>query len=1027
MHVCPRCGEQNPEHSRFCLACAAPLAALSDESRRRVTVLFCDLAESTALGERLDPEAYRQVLRRYAETARQAIEQHGGTVEKFIGDAVMSVFGVPVLHEDDALRAVRAAVALRGRVAALNEELEHEYATRLTLRMGINSGEIVTGAEDRLATGDAVNVAARLEQAAGPDEILLGPETLALVRPAVIVDPVGPLALKGKSEPLPAWRLLEVHDESRFARHFDTPLVGRTEEMRLLRDRFERARRERRCQLVTIVGPAGVGKSRLAYEFLAPVEDADVVRGRCVPYGEGITYLPVLEVVRQIEPRLPQLRLDAEVVATLHGLLDAESAPPSTEETAFAFRRLLEVAARERPLVCVFDDIQWGEAAFLELVEQVVALAHEVPLLLCCIARSDLLERHPGWATQQQNARTVVLEPLSDEETRELIRNLSADAPLHERLQARIRDAAEGNPLFVEELIALLRERPEEDVALPGTIATLLGARLDQLDPGERAVLQRGAVEGRVFHRGAVQELGPQEPQVGARLTGLVRKELIRPTAPQFAGEDAFRFRHLLIRDAAYDSLPKEARAQLHERLAAWLERHRAELVEADELVAYHLEQAHRYRVELRPPDEHVRVLARRAGDLLGAAGARALGRNDVGAARSLLSRALALRPPDDAAVALRVDLSEALLFSGELGAAVEQTNEAAARAAALGDEVGELRARLMALRISTQTHASHDDDLMPADELLELANSAIPVFERAGDDAALTDAWLSIAWVYLIRCRFGAMLEAIDQSLVHARRAANVRWERELPGWRGTALFYGPTPVEEVLRWHAEQPSRHPLALRNQAVLQAMRGSFDEARAYLAAADSAAEELGQALMTAAGGIAEWEVEMLAGNAAAAEAAARRSCEQLERLGDVGTRSSAAGQLAASLYELGRLDEARLWAETAEQLAGDDDVVSQMLWRQALAKILAREGRHGEAERNARAAVALAEDTDMLDWQAGALADLAEVLSASGQADDAGVQLERAIALYDRKGNITAAANARRRAAELKRAVPTVS
>jgi tetratricopeptide (TPR) repeat protein len=270
-------------------------------------------------------------------------------------------------------------------------------------------------------------------------------------------------------------------------------------------------------------------------------------------------------------------------------------------------------------------------------------------------------------------------------------------------------------------------------------------------------------------------------------------------------------------------------------------------------------------------------------------------------------------------------------------------------------------------------------------------------------------------------------MLEAIDQGLVHARRAANVRWERELPGWRGTALFYGPTPVEEVLRWHAEQPSRHPLALRNQAVLQAMRGSFDEARAYLAAADSAAEELGQALMTAAGGIAEWEVEMLAGNAAAAEAAARRSCEQLERLGDVGTRSSAAGQLAASLFELGRLDEARLWAETAAQLSGDDDVVSQMLWRQALAKILAREGRHGEAERNARAAVALAEDTDMLDWQASALADLAEVLSVSGHTDDAAVQLERAIALYDRKGNMAAAANARRRTTELKRAAPTVS
>jgi class 3 adenylate cyclase/tetratricopeptide (TPR) repeat protein len=1025
MQACPRCGEPNPEHARFCLACAAPLPVSDTESRRRVTILFCDLADSTAIGERLDPEAYRHVLRRYAEAAHQAVVRHGGSIEKFIGDAVMAVFGVPVLHEDDALRAVRAATALRERIEALNEELDREYGTRLTLRIGVNTGEVVAGSEDHLATGDAVNVAARLEQSAAPDEILLGPETLALVRNAVIADPVGPLVLKGKSEPLQAWRLLTVHDETRLARHFDAPMVGRQQELDLLGTCFEHARRERDCRLVTIVGPAGVGKSRLAHEFLATLGDATVVRGRCVPYGEGITYLPVVDVVRQLEPQLPDLGLDEDVAATLLSLLDADAAAPSTEETAFAVRRLLEAVARKLPLVCVFDDIQWGESAFLELVEQIAALSHDVPLLLCCIARSDLLERHPGWGDLQPNATSVVLEPLSDEETKELISTLSADAPLPEGLQHRVREAAEGNPLFVEEMIALLRERQADEIALPATIATLLAARLDQLDPAERAVLQRGAVEGRVFHRGAVKALGPEEAQVGARLTGLVRKELIRPSQPQLTGEDAFRFRHLLIRDAAYDSLPKEIRAQLHERLADWLERHRSELVEADELVAYHLEQAYRYRVELRPPDDHAHELARRAGDLLAAAGARALGRNDVGAARSLLQRSLALRSHVDPAVALRIDLAEALLFSGEFATAIEVAEEAAVRARDAGDECGELRARLMSLRISMQTHAGGEAEVAPTEELLALASTAIPVFERAADDAALTDAWLAVAWARLIRCQFGEMLEAVDNGLEHASRARNTRWERELPGWRGTALFYGPTPVDDVLRWHADQPSRHPLALRNQAVLKAMKGSFDEARDLLAASNVSAAELGQTLMVAAGGIAAWEVEMLAGDAAAAEVNARDSCQKLDELGDGGTLSTAAAQLAASLYELGRLDEAHRWTETAERLSTDDDVVSQMMWRQVRAKVSARQGEAETAERHARDAVALVEPTDMLVWQARALTDLAEVLAIAERNEDAAAALERAAALYQRKGNVVSEARVRRLLAELRQATPT--
>jgi class 3 adenylate cyclase/tetratricopeptide (TPR) repeat protein len=1023
---CPECGERNPEHARFCLACGSPLLAPDRESRRRVTVFFCDLADSTAMGERLDPEALRRVLSRYYDTARGVVERHGGVVEKFVGDAVMAVFGVPVLHEDDALRAVHAAAVLRDQTGRLNDELEREYSVRLTLRIGVNTGEVITGTEERLAVGDAVNVAARLEQSAGPDEILLGSDTFALVRAAVIADPVEPLVVKGKSEPLPAWRLVSVHPESRLARHFDVPMVGRGQELDTLVETFERAERDRRCELVTILGPAGVGKSRLAHEFLASLDGRAVVRGRCVPYGEGITYLPVIEVVRQLESRLAQFRLAPHIVATLRGLLEAGDRVHSTEEISFAVRKLLEAAARAQPLACVFDDIQWGEPAFLELLEQVAVLSHEAPLLLCCIARSDLMEQHPGWVGAHRDGTTIALEPLSADETRELIEHLAADEPLAQGLKRRVQLAAEGNPLFVEEMIAFLREAPAGEVTVPGTIAALLSARLDQLEPAERGVLQRAAVEGRVFHRGAVQALGPEEAHVGACLTSLVRKELIRPNRPQLVGEDAFRFRHMLIRDAAYDSLPKEARARLHERLAYWLDERRSELVESDELVAHHLERAHAYRVQLRPLDDHGRRLALRAADLLSGAGSRALGRNDVGAAVKLLRRALALRPEDDPAVALRMNLSEASLFSGDFAAAEELTKEAAARAAAVGDQCGELRARLMTIRIAT--HTPRTDGGTPTDELFALADEALPVFERAGDDAALTDLWVAIAWAQMMRCQFGAMLDAVDRGLVHAQRAANARWEGELPGWKSTALFYGPTPVDEVLRWHEEQQSGHPLALWGQAVLEAMRGSFEDARALLAAGTASAEELGQTLiLVAGGGVAGWEVETLADEPSAAEAVARRCCELLEQLGDSGMRSLASGQLAESLHQLGRHDEAIRWTETAEQLSTDDDVVSQMLWRQVRAKVIARRREYAHAERHARDAVSLAERTDMLNWHGRALSDLAEVLALAGQAEEGATELGRAIALYERKGNVVSAAKARRRLAELQEMAPAAS
>ena len=581
MVVCPSCGAENRKGARFCDSCGAalPEPGLVRETRKVVSVLFCDVTGSTALGERIDPESLRRVMARYFETAKAIVERHGGTVEKFIGDAVMAVFGVPAVHEDDALRAVRAADELRGALGDLNDELERNYGTRLELRMGVNTGEVVTGTEERLATGDAVNVAARLEQAAPPGEVLLGEETHRLVAAAVASEPVDPVPAKGKAEPLVAYRLLSLQEAP--GRRHDVPMVGRERQLEQLENAFGTVADERSCHLFTILGAAGVGKSRLAEEFLRALGDAVVVRGRCLSYGEGITYWPVTVVLKQL------LAGSLEADPALASILGDDTAASSPAEIAWAFRKLLEVRAAGYPVVVVFDDCHWGEPAFLDLVEHVADLSRDAPILLLCMARPELLDIRPAWGGGKLNATNVLLEPLGAQESEQLIAEL--DERIEPELRGRILVAAGGNPLFVEEMVAMAEEGGE--IVVPPTIQALLAARLDQLEPAERGVLERGAVEGLVFHRGAVAALAPEESRVDGRLITLVRKDLVRPEQPVIEDDEAFRFRHLLIRDTAYEALPKAVRADLHERFATWLEEHGAGLVELDELVGYHLER----------------------------------------------------------------------------------------------------------------------------------------------------------------------------------------------------------------------------------------------------------------------------------------------------------------------------------------------------------------------------------------------------------------------------------------------------
>src|SRR5919109_386609 len=488
--------------------------------RKTVTVLFCDIADSTPLGERLDPEVLQRVLSRYHQDVKVVLERHGGTVEKFIGDAVMAVFGIPTVHDHDALRAVRAASELRTALTDLNEGLLRDFGVELSVCTGVNTGEVVAGdhsSGQAVATGHAVVVAERLQKAARSGEILLGDATRRLVRNAALVEPLEPLQVKGKKDAVEAWRLIGVLEGApAFARRLDAPMVGREHELAKLRNAFDEAVQERECRLVTVVGSAGIGKSRLAKELLTNVGDeASVLLGRCLPYGEGITYWPLRDVVRE-----------------------------AAEETNWAVRRMLERLAGDRPLIVGFDDLQWAEPTFLELMEYLVGWSRDAPILFVCLARPELLDKHPTWLAISPSSTSITLEPLSEHEAESLLELLRGEAELSSDLLTRITQAAEGNPLFVEQMLAMIIEEgaPAAGLSIPPSIHALLAARLDRLEPAERAVIERASVIGKEFWRGAVVDLSGEDerPSVGTHLMTLMRKDLVRPSRSIFPREDGF-------------------------------------------------------------------------------------------------------------------------------------------------------------------------------------------------------------------------------------------------------------------------------------------------------------------------------------------------------------------------------------------------------------------------------------------------------------------------------------------------------
>jgi class 3 adenylate cyclase/tetratricopeptide (TPR) repeat protein len=960
-------------------------------TRKTVTILFCDLVESSELFDRLDPEALRAVADRYYGAARAAVERHGGTVEKYIGDAVMAVFGIPVANEDDALRAVRAAVEIRDAVGRLG----------LVPRIGIATGEVVAGDPapgHAFVTGPAIVVAERLQKEAGPHGILTGDTTYRLVRDAVSAEALGELVLKGQPAPVAAWRVHDVGTAPGLARRLDTPLVGRRQELERLLADLHATQEQLQCGLVSVVAPAGAGKSRLVLEFAAHVQTARVVSVRCPRYGEGTTFRPVVDLTDE----LGDVTLgDAHAVAVLAALRDG--APSATaNEIGLALRKLLEAAASERPLAVVLEDAESAQPGLLDLVEYLARSSRGSAILLVCVGRPELLELRPAW-----DDSAIHLAPLSDTESLAMLGAL-AGAELDPRAARRIVDAAGGNPLFAEELLRMLvdegslrREgerlvpsRLLEDIDPPGSVQAVLQARLDHLEPAERRVLQSASVIGQEFSKEALVALAP-DGDFEARFERVAAKQLVVP---------AWRFGHPLIREIAYASLPKAERADLHERYA--------HLLDADETIGLHLYEAVRARRDLDPLDERAQVLAAEAVPHLEAAAQRAAALQDSAAAASFYGHTEELLARDDPRrLDLLIELASALRSNGRLDEALAHLRETEERAAASGLPFVAERARLERANVEWYTNPEQGVEL-----LIGAAEQLIPMAAERRDDVVLARAWTLLGLARLLRMEIGATQEALARARLAARSAG---WQARTDVRRllAVAAWLGPTPAadglalcDELEAEAAAEGDRLNAAkiAGTSALLAAYLGDFEGARARYEPSFARIEELGDRLGVTVHSYVAGRVELLAGAPEAAERFLQDGITLLETLGDRGgNRAPMLAFLGEALHAQGKDAQAEETAAAAARLASTDDPQSRAVSRSILARIHARAGRVAEAEALAREALEIAERTDAPVVRADALLTLAAVL---GDDDAAGA----ALALYTAKGSVVGAANARR-------------
>ena len=836
----------------------------------------------------------------------------------------------------------------------------------------------------------------------GTGEIVVGELAGRLIDHAAELEPLGEIAITGRQQPVRAFRLRELARVApAFESRLDAPLVGRTAELAVLRGALKRARQEGSPQAAVVVGSPGVGKSRLAAELVRRARGVTALWGRCLSYGEGITYWPLREAVGEAPPCSER---DAVLAA-----LDAEPPPPAGEVAAL-FRRLCEALARQKPLVVVFDDVHWAEPTFLELVEQLVDRGRG-PIVVVCVAREEPGDDGSRLLTDEDGVDRIVLDALTEDETETLV-DVLGGTTLESDQRARIVDAGEGNPFFLEQLVALGMEGGLTAHELPATVQALLAARLDRLGPGERAVLERGAVIGKQFRLDDLAALLDPEavPTAEKHVEVLVARGFVRPV-----GSEELRFRHVLVQQAVYRAAPKRLRAELHERFVGRFEGRAREIGDTDEFAGYHLEQAHRLRTDLGEGGERTAELARRAGTRLGAAGSAAFRRGDMPATVSLLARAVALLPDGEPMTRrLELDLAIARFARGDISRAIADFTRLIDEAERAGDECIAAWARME--RAYAQVRHRQGPT---GDDLLAAATAGMPVFEREGEHRAHGRAWLLAGWIHGgHHSDHAAWADAAERALVEYQRAD---WSvSTCLGEIAAALYWGATPVDraiaridELLREHSGEQAGVAYLRTFLGGLVAQRGDFREARALVAEGQATLEELGlRASVLTYGRTVLGDIELLAGEPEAAESVFRALCDDLEESHDFSHLASRASDLAEAVLELGDVDEAESWTHVAERLAADDDNNAQLMWRSIRARIHARRGAFGVAEELAREAVRRADATDDLNRRAEAYRDLGEVLRLA-EDPRAAEAYEKALELYELKGNLAGARRAR--------------
>jgi class 3 adenylate cyclase/tetratricopeptide (TPR) repeat protein len=976
------------------------------ETRKAVTILFCDVVGSTELADRHDPEVVRSIMTRYFDAARPIIERHGGTVEKFIGDAVMAAFGVPVVHEDDALRAVRAAAELRD---VLRER-------QVTIRMGVATGEALIGTGQTLGSGDVFNVAARLQAAAAPGEVLIADPTLALVHDAVSVEATAPLVLKGKRGEVTAWRLVEVDPGAAgVERWLAGELIGRRRELELLTGAFERCQAERRCHLVTVLGEAGIGKSRLVGELLVKAA-VRAGEGRCRAYGDGITYLPLAEAVAGLagdEPPAAWLERAlagdedgphaCEVVASTLGY--ATGGPAVEEEVPWAMARALEAAAADGPLMLVLDDIQWAEPALLKVVEHVVDWVRGGPVFVVCLARPTLLEARPDWGGGKVNSTMLLLEPLSEEELARQVDDLTAGRSLDDDLRRRIVDTAGGNPLFAEQMVAMVEGGEDRGVRVPASVQALLAARIDALGPAERVALEAAAVEGQSFHRDAVGDMAGRD--VDAELRALARQELIAPARGDRRRGAVYAFRHLLIRDATYDAISFARRAELHTGFAGWWESTASpEDPDYHAILAFHLDTACACRERLGEQVSDFADLGVRAGEALAIAGRLAFRRWEAGGP-ALLSRALELLPTG------HPERRDALLTLAYNALNSEGTGERMAQLLQLGFEEATVTGDDLMRRRVELAQSEARIWFGQADEIetrRRQAEEAIAAFERAGEIDGVIQALGLIMLteqdaMQAERTRIAAE-RALELGRAYGDSVARDYGARGLP----IALLDGPVPVDDAIARCDELIAATPgparaTPMQFKAELLAARGDFVAARELLDESAAIMAGLGVEMVLSLYRWTYGAIDALAGRWAEAAAVLRDLHEDLVGTDERWAIAGIGTLLGEVLLEQGATDEARARVEVARQHAAPRSIYYQAWWRRAWGRLEARAGRYADGELLVREALSMLEDSDWLYFKSQTEMALADVLRRAGREPEALEAAARALALCDAKGH----------------------